>query len=106
MRHTFSDTIPIDFEPIKTHQSLLPQIIRRGLRPTTPPTSLFILIKNLLAMKGMQKQAKFARGMGQPGQPGAGESTGIEVQPVQVLMGAVGFIITVVLLHFYSKITA
>lgn len=59
-------------------------------------------------MKGMQKQAKFARAMGGPASPAGPtqEATGIEVQPVQVLMGTVAFIVTVVLLHFFSKIAA
>lgn len=56
----------------------------------------------------MQKQAKFARAMGGPASPAGPtqEATGIEVQPVQVLMGTVAFIVTVVLLHFFSKIAA
>ena len=59
-------------------------------------------------MKGMQKQAKFARAMGGAAQPAGptAEATGFEVQPVQVLMGTVAFIVTVVLLHFFAKIAA
>ena len=57
-------------------------------------------------MKGMQKNAM----RNQMAAAGAGgsdlESTGFEVQPVQVLMGTVGFIFLVIMMHFFSKVTA
>jgi hypothetical protein len=32
-----------------------------------------------------------------------GQSTGFEVQPVQLLAGALGIVVTVLLLHFFGK---
>jgi hypothetical protein len=52
-------------------------------------------------MKGMQKR----RMMGGPVDPRADvEVTGFELQPMQVLIGSLGFVFAVILLHFSSKV--
>ena len=51
-------------------------------------------------MKGMQKN-KF-----RPQQPGQdSEPTGTEVQPMHILAGTMVFIVSVILMHFFGKIT-
>lgn len=52
-------------------------------------------------MKGMQKR-KAMGGMVNPREEV--EVTGFEVQPMQVLIGSLGFVLTVILLHFWGKV--
>jgi hypothetical protein len=51
-------------------------------------------------MKGMQKRRNLG-GMVNPREDQ--EVTGFEVQPMQVLIGALTFVLSVILLHFFSK---
>jgi hypothetical protein len=57
--------------------------------------------KERKAMKGMQK-GKFRA---QQGGMADLEPTGFEVSPMQVFVGTAVFIISVILLHFYGKLT-
>ncbi len=52
-------------------------------------------------MKGMQKR-KAMGGMVNPREDI--EVTGFEVQPMQVLIGSLGFVLCVILLHFWGKV--
>jgi hypothetical protein len=57
-------------------------------------------------MKGMQKRKNMMMAGGAPGaDPRADvEITGFELQPMQVLMGSLGFVLAVILLHFWGKV--
>ena len=55
-------------------------------------------------MKGMQKGKYTGQAAGPVGSDL--ESTGFEVQPVQVLMFTVAFVFCVIMMHFFSKVTA
>ena len=52
-------------------------------------------------MKGMQKRKNMG-GMVNPREDV--EVTGFEVQPMQVLIGSLGFVLAVILLHFWGKV--
>ena len=54
------------------------------------------------AMKGLQK-AKYRPQMARAQDL---DLTGFEVQPLHVIIGTVGFVITVIFLHFFGKMTA
>lgn len=51
-------------------------------------------------MKGMQKRSAQQRGVQDT------EITGFEVQPITVLLGSLGFVVLIILLHFWGKVVA
>ncbi len=55
-----------------------------------------------VAMKGMQKRKNMG-GVAVPGREDV-EVTGFEVQPMQVLIGSLSFVLAVILLHFWGKV--